>query len=220
MAERAEKNPILLEMLEPFQSTQAAEQFVSLPEHVQAVVVQRKAYTWNAYKAACWDAAMRERLTDAGLPFERRHGDVLHAIEDARADPALAEVAESLYRENRDTFARLADRDAAELDVEAKAPRPEPPTGDAPGAQLVEQDDSPLWICRRMVVDGEEQFWPVVKVTAHLLMWNGGADPSILAAFPEAKDGPAAASWREAAMDAACRRVNASTMASVYGEVL
>lgn len=221
MAERAGKAPEVMEALRHFQSTTAAEEFVGLPEHVQKKVVEAEAWTWNAYKAACWDAAMRERLGDGGLPFERRHGDVLHAIEEARADPALAEVADGLYQENRDTFARLADRDPAELDVETKAPRPEPPRTDAPGAQLVEQDDSPLWICRRMVVDGEEQYWPVVKVTAHLLMWNGnGTDPAILAAFPEAKDGPASVSWREAAMDAACRRVNASRMASVYGEVL
>jgi len=220
MAERAAKNPEIVDALESFQSTTAAEEFVGLPEHVQRKVIEARAWTWNAYKAACWDAAMRERLTDGGLPFERRHGDVLHAIEDARADPALAEVAESLYRENRDTFARLSDRDPAEMDVETKAPRPEQPRGDAPGAQLVEQDDGPLFLCRRMLVDGQEQYWPVARVTAHLLMWNGSSDPAILAAFPEAKDGPAAASWREAAMDAACRRVNASRMNSVYGEVL
>jgi len=51
-------------------------------------------------------------------------------------------------------------------------------------------------------------------------MWNGKAEPSLLAAFPKTNDGPASVSWQSAVMDAACRRVNASTLASSYGEVL
>jgi len=214
-----DKSAQIEQILHKFKSTTAAMEFLGLPERVQRKVVEAGAWTWGAYRAVCWDDAMRERLEDGGLGFEERHGHVLHAIEDARDDRALAEVAEALYQENRDTFARLSDREPAELDVETKAPRPELPRGDAPSAQLVERDEG-YWLCRRILVNGEDAFLPVARVASHILMWgNGNGEPSILAAFPEVGSAPSA-SWQASVVDAACRRVNASTMASVYGEVL
>ena len=207
MAKRAEQNPILLENLQRFRSVQAAEQFACLPEPDQALVVQAEAFTWSAFRRVTWDASMRERLADNELDHDRRHGDVLHAIEEALDDPALHDVAETLYNENRDTFARLADREPAEVDVEIGVKTRQEPTGDAPSASLVEGDEG-LWLCR---YDGEK-FVPIAPVGRHLLMWNGSKQPAILAAFPDTLDGPVSKSWQGAVIDSACRRVNASTV--------
>ena len=214
MAERSSKNPKLLEILEQFHSTTAAENYVCLPEPVQERVVEEEAYTWSKFHAITWDASMRERLADNELDHGRRFGDVLHAIEDAKDDPALQEVAKTLYQENRETFARLADREPAEMDVEVGAKK-ESPKGTAPSAQLVEGDNG-LWLCR---YDGEK-FVPIAPIGSHLLMWNGNGHPSTLAAFPKTGDGPVADSWQLSVIDSACRRVNASTMQERYGEVL
>ena len=211
LADRVSKNPKISEILGQFQSTAAAEEYVCLPESVQAQVVEKKAYTWSEFKAVRWDAAMRERLADNGLDYNQRHGDVLHAIEDAKDDPALKEVAATLYQENRETFARLADRKPEEVDVEVGV-RPTPPPANKPNAQLVEGDEG-YWLCRW---DGKEM-QPIAQVSKHLLMWPG---PTILAAFPETNDGPASKSWQGAVIESAVRRVNASTMQSTYGEVL
>ena len=207
MAERVDRNPKLLEILNLFQSTAAAEEYAALPEPTQALVLEEEAFTWSKFHAVRWDAAMRERLADGELDHDRRCGDVLHAIEEAAHDPALREVAEVLYNENRDTFARLADREPAEVDVETGIKPKREPLGDAPSASLVEGDEG-LWLCR---YDGEK-FVPIAPVGRHLLMWNGHERPSILAAFPKTGDGPVADSWQGAVIDSACRRVNASTV--------
>ena len=213
MAYQAERNPKLLETLELFHSTAAAEEYVCLPEGHQQKIVECEAFTWNEFKAVRWEAAMRERLTDDELPHDRRHGDVLHAIEEAVDDPALKDVAESLYQENRETFARLADREPAEVDVEIGVTKPQP-QGAAPTASLIEGDEG-YWLCR---YDGKE-FKPVAPVSSHLLMWNGDKTV-VLAAFPQTNDGPAAVSWQSSVVDAACRRVHAATLPSRFREVI
>ena len=207
MAKRVEQNPKLSEYLDLFRSTTAAEEFACLPEPEQALVVQKEAFTWSAFRRVTWDASMRERLADDELDHDRRHGDVLHAIEEALDDPALHDVAETLYNENRDTFARLADREPAEVDVEVGVSQKREPTGSAPSASLVEGDEG-YWLCRW---DGE-RFHEVAPVNVRLLMWNGSQQPAILAAFPDTLDGPVSKSWQSAVVDAACRRVNARTV--------
>jgi len=215
MAERADQNPTLWENVKLFHSVKAAEEYVLLPEATQERVIEEQAFTWSKFKAVQWDAAMRDRLEDDKLDRDTCFGDVLFAIEEAKDDPALNEVATALYQEHRDMFARLADREPTEVDVEVGIKTTREPTGDAPRAQMIE-GDSGYWLCKW---DGEK-FNPVAAVSAHLLMWNGKAEPSLLAAFPKTNDGPASVSWQSAVMDAACRRVNASTLASTYGEVL
>lgn len=215
MAERVDRNPKLLDILNLFQSTAAAEEYAALPEPTQALVLKEEAFTWSKFHAVRWDAAMRERLADDELDHDRRCGDVLHAIEEATHDPALREVAETLYNENRDTFARLADREPAEVDVETGIKTKREPQGDAPSASLVEGDEG-YWLCRW---DGE-RFHEVAPVNVRLLMWNGSQQPAILAAFPDTLDGPVSKSWQSAVIDSACRRVNAKTLESRFGEVL
>ena len=215
MADRASQNTILLENVKLFKSVKAAEEFVLLPESTQERVVEEQAFSWNQFKAVQWDAAMRDRLEDDKLDRDTCYGDVLYAIEEAKDDPALKEVAATLYQEHRDTFARLADREPAEVDVEVGIKTRKEPVGDAPHAQMIE-GDSGYYLCRW---DGKE-FQVIAPVTSHLLMWNGSKQPAILAAFPQTNDGPASVSWQGAVMDAASRRVGASTLASTYGEVL
>lgn len=214
MAHRVEQNPQILESLHKFRSVTAAEEYACLPEHVQEQVVEAEAWTWSEYRAVCWRAKMLEHLADEGLDRERRYGDVLHAIEEARADPALTEAAEGLYLENREPFALLADRDPVEMDVEVRiAPRAADPGGDPPRAQLVERDEG-LWLCR---MEGDGEFRPVAPIRAHVVLWPG---PTVLAAFPRTENGPAAESWQDAGVDAVVARLGASTLGSVYGDVL
>ena len=226
MAERSERNPKLLEILGLFHSTAAAEEYVCLPEPQQALVIEKEAYTWNEFRAVTWDATMRERLADDGLNYDNRHGDVLHAIEEAKHDPALQEVAETLYLENREQFARLADREPAEIDVEVGVGHKEP-AGNAPSAQLIEGDIGRYWY---MEWTGTQPFpldelrrlgfINITVVEKRLVMWSGSGAPVTLAPYPITNDGPVGKSWQNAVIDASCRRVNASTMKKAYGEVL
>jgi len=200
-----------------FRSVTAAAAFVELEPWQQEAVLERQAFTWGEYRRAVWDATARRHLAghpdDKPIPWERRCGDVLHAIEEALGDPALEPVARTLYQENREAFARLSAREPAEVDVEVGAKKTDLPAGNQPSAQLVEAER--YWICEW---DGEG--WrAVAPVSAYILAWFG-AEPSLLAAFPAASDGPAATAWRASAVDAVCRRLNATTMATVYGEVL
>jgi hypothetical protein len=219
LAERVDKNPKISEILGCFRSSTAAVEFAGLPERVQLQVVQAGAWTWTAFQAVCWTAAMEERLEDQGLGFERRHGDVRHAIEEARDDPALAKAAEALFKDHSDTFARLEDRPAAHIAAEIGFERPEP-MGNCPSAQLVEGGGE-YALCRRLTVNGRETFLEVAPVRSHVLVWNNGATPQplVLVAFPE-PDGPVLAAWQSAAVDAVVRRLNASTVRQYVEEAL
>jgi len=215
MAERVDRNPEIADQLKLFMSTAAAEEFRSLPDPVRGRVIDEKAWTWSQYQAVVWDCAMRERLEDPDLDFDRRYGDVLHAIEDALRDPGapapLRDAAQELYEENRETFARLEGEDPAVVDVEVGIQWKEP-DGTRPRTQLVDGENG-YWLCRW---DGERMV-PVAPVQSHVLMWNGGNSPIVLAAFPKMNDGPGAASWQRAGVNAFADRLNATTLATVYG---
>jgi len=215
MAERVDKNPELAGQLKSFMSTAAAEEFPSLPDPVRDRVIDEKAWTWSKYQAVVWDCAMRERLEDPDLDFDRRHGDVLHAIEDALRDPEapapLRDAAQELYEENRETFARLEGEDPAVVDVEVGIQWKEP-DGTHPSTQLMEGENG-YWLC---MWDGE-QMVPVAPVQSHVLMWNGSNNPVVLAAFPRTGDGPVAMSLQRAGVNAFADRLNATTLAAVYG---
>jgi hypothetical protein len=208
-----------------FESVTAAVEFVSLEDWQREAVLERRAFTWNEYRRAVWDATTRHHLTDDGIPHDRRYGDVRHAIEEAGDDPVLADVAATLYEENRDTFAALEDEHPAVVDVEVGIQWKEP-QGDKPNAQLVETEEG-HWLMR-WTGQGEFPFdalrrlgfVDVRHVGSHLRLWNGGDVPVTLAAYPETNDGPTAKSWQDAVIDAGCSRVNATTLETMYGETL
>ena len=195
---------------------QAALDFPALPEHVQKKVVGAEAWTHNKFKAVLWDCAMREMLEDKDLGYGHRHGIVLNAIEDVKADPTpeLEEVALTLYEENRDEFARLSDRAPAEVDVEVGIEWKEPKDDGRVSAQFV-QDGGAYWLCRN---DGGNMV-AVARVRSHILLWQG-RESVLLAAFPETNDGPTAASWQRAGAEAMRKRLNATSLSTLYGEVL
>lgn len=194
-----------------FESVTAATEFVTLEPWQQEAVLGRRAFRWNEFRQAVWDVTTRHHLADNGIDEDRRYGDVLHAIEEAKDDPVLADKAAALYEENRETFARLEGEDPAVVDVEVGIQWKEP-DGTRPRTQLVDGENG-YWLCRW---DGE-QMVPVAPVQSHVLMWNGGNSPIVLAAFPKMNDGPGAASWQRAGVNAFADRLNATTLATVYG---
>jgi len=186
--------------------------FADLPIVSQQAVIEQGAYRrTDEFDRVAWDASMRAHLTDGGLDYGRRHGDVLQAIEDARDDPVLAPVAKKLYAEHREAFARLADREPADIDTETGIDAcPPAPTG-RPNAQLVTGER--YWICEWV----NETWIPVAPVQSYVQMWPG---PSLLAAFPKTNNGPAAVSWGTAAERAVCRELHARTTAERFEEVV
>jgi hypothetical protein len=213
MAQRAGycQNPKFLDSLHKFQSTTAAEQFFSLEEHVQALVVEKEAWTWSAFRAVVWRAGMDAHLADEGLPFAARHGDVLHAIEEARDDPALADEARALYEENRETFARLSDREPSEVDAEVGVePSPPPPSPGVRG-QLFEEER--YWLCERQ---GDE-FVPVAPVRQYVLLWP---DAEVAVAFPKVDGGAGNRAFQLGFMDAGCKALSVATIKMLYGEAV
>ena len=226
LAERLDKldcdgQDALLAVLERFLSSDAALEYPALPEPVQRRVVDAGAWTWSEFRATVWRAEMDDHLEGCDQK-KRDHacGDVLQAIEEVSRDPdapeALKDAARDLYERHRDEFARLEDEAPAVVDVEAGVEWKPPPDDDRPTARLTPCDDGSLWLCRWT----GEAFEPVLPVTSRLEMMNGGTEPVLLAAFPRTTDGPTAAAWQRAVMDAAGARVNATTLAKRYGETL
>lgn len=208
-------SPQVLENLHKFEHITAAEEWITLPEEAQARVVEAGAFTRAAFQAVVWRIDAEDCLANEQMEHGHRYGVVKHDIDeilhDESAPGPLREAARELYEQHRETFARLADREPAEVDVETGVEWREP-DGARPSAQLVEADEG-LWLCRW---DGE-RFQPVAPVSSHVLMWPG---PEVLAAFPKTNGNAGTSAWQRAFRDAGCQRVGASTLAKVYGEVL
>lgn len=214
LAETVDHEPELIENLQRFNSVTCATEFAQLPPAARDRIVALGAFDRPAFRAAVWEQAMREHLTDDRMDYARRHGDVLHAIEEARQDPHLQEAADRIYAENREAFARLASRSEEEMDVETGVRPKETPSSNGGLQAHVVEGEGDVWLCRR---DDEGQFYGIAPVARSVLLWPG---PVVLVAFPKTNDGPAAAAWQESAVDAVARRLHATTVQERYGTVL
>jgi len=192
-----------------FRSIEAALKYPLLEAPVREAVMEKEAFTWSAFRRAAWEATMRVHLTDGDLDPDHRKGDVLIAIEEARDDPVLADVAAALYEENRESFARLSGREPAEIDREVgpfKDPDP-----DRPAVRLVMETG------RYAVFRWYDDGWRFHAHVPQALVMDG----TLLFAAPETQDGPTSRSWQNAGLDELCKfyrvRVPDPTL---YGEVL
>lgn len=210
LAYRVGCDSTLADKLAAFQSSAAAENFVCLPAPIQEKVMEEQAFTWSKFEALVLRENLREHMTDERLSLDRRAGDVLHAIEEARTNdnPRVRQAAEEIYQEHRETFAHLSDMEPAEVDVATNAPPPAVAIPDRPMARLNEIEDG-LWLCRW---DGE-QFVPIAPVFRRVEVFPG---PVVIAAFPRLGDGPVAESWQESIVRALPSGI--ATMA-MYSEV-
>jgi len=205
LARAVDGDPRVLE----FRSIEAALEYPRLEPPVRDEVMERGAFTWTEFRRTVWDATMRAHLADGGLPRDHRFGDVLIAIEEARDDPVLAETALALYDENRETFARLSDREPAEIDREVGAFKD--PDPDRPAVNLVVEAG------RYAIFRWRDDGWQFHAHVPQALVMGG----VLLFAAPETQDGPASRSWQNAGLDALCRfyRVQVPDP-TLYGEVL
>jgi hypothetical protein len=177
-------------------------QFAELPPVSQNAVLAQGAYTrHDDFRRVAWEAATRAHMEDGDLDFDRRHGDVLHAIEEAVDDPVLQPVAQQLYQENREAFEKLSG-EPPEVTAAMSGVRPEitPATGTVHAAFLEGQNGDRCPCCGRT---GGTRRYGLLQV------WPG---PVVIGIFPDIAENPVARSWQMAATEAANKRLNAQTL--------
>lgn len=190
-----------------------------VPDDVKESIIEQGPLSSDEVRRIVWEHRTRTMLQDSERNYAERCGDALHEIEKAMNDSVLRSAAVELLNERKDDFARLADREPEEVEVEAgmtwdESCPPRKQLHDAAIPRLVKRNGRA--VCER---DRNGNWQPAAYIWGQFEVWQD-TGYKVFLDLRHIDDGPLTSSLQRSAVDAVQQKTGAKTADELYGGVI